>query len=129
MTHVADNGIIADGSVDLSGHHIAGRDYYEGLVIRTRMRQTAKTCLRSGALCLLAGLACVGYYVVAFNLAVNESVQAGFDNPDVFANPDLPPFAPLVPIGSLLTFVGIVLLVVGLCVPRDRHITRGGRTR
>ncbi|MFN0089324.1 MAG: hypothetical protein ACKVWR_03500 [Acidimicrobiales bacterium] len=126
MDTITESGIAANGSVNQAGHHIAGRDLtvHEGLRIRTKFRTSAKRCLLAGLSAMLAGTGLFGYYVIAFYVALDQSMPGGFDDPKFDDFPDMPSALPWVPGGFGLNFLGVALLIVGLFIPRDRLITK-----
>jgi hypothetical protein len=123
---VRDAGPVAGRDVRMGGHQVAGRDMivHEGLKLQTRMRGSAKNCIRIGCLLLLAGFGVLGYFVVTWNNEIFDAVGDPSGDPP---QPDLPSPLPWLPLGAGLTFAGLVLVVVGLLIPRDRIVTRGDR--
>lgn len=122
--YVSDAGPVAGGDVRQRGRNVAGRDLHvhEGFKIRTRMRSSAKTCIRLGCLLMLAGFGLFGYFVIAWNGEIFGLVSDPTADPAT-AQPDLPSPLPWLPLGAALMFGGIVLVVVGLLIPRDRYAT------
>lgn len=124
--HIVGAGPIAGGDVAVSGgRDAAGRDLIiqEGFKLRTKMRSSAKTCIRLGVVLLLAGFGLFGYFVITWNNRIFDAVT------DPAAEPpsDLPSPIPWLPLGAVLMFTGLVLMVTGLLIPRDRIITRSDR--
>jgi hypothetical protein len=125
-TGLGNVGAIADhGDVNLDGYNVAGRDIYlqEGFKLTTKMRASAKTCIRLGVIVALAGFATFGYFVLTWNSKIFDAVR----NSSTDAQPNLPSPYPWLPLGLALSFAGIVLVVVGLLIPRDRIVKRQGR--
>lgn len=121
--HARDAGPMARGDVAISGgRDAAGRDLviHEGFKLRTRMRRSAKDCIRLGCVLLLAGFGLFGYFVITWN---NEIFDAVTDS-TATEHPDLPSPLPWLPLGAGLMFAGLVLVVTGLLIPRDRVVTR-----
>jgi hypothetical protein len=124
-TNSPGSGISAGGSVSQSGKIVGGRDVflYEGFRIRSKMRRSAKNCIRLGIALLVAGIGCIGAFVIAWNVALQDTISTTPDDLTVESSPDLPSPTPWLPMGASLAFVGIALIVVGLCLPRDRYLT------
>ena len=123
---VRDVGAVAQrGDINLEGGNVAGRDLYlqEGFKLTTKMRAYAKNCIRLGVVMFLAGFATFGYFLATWNSKIFDAVRNA--SPD--AQPNLPSPYPWLPLGMLLAFAGIVFVVVGLLIPRDRIVTRPGR--
>ncbi len=110
----------------MDGHQVAGRDMviHEGMKLRSKMRGSAKFMIRLGIVAFLVGSALVGYFVITWNNEIFDAVSQG---PESTTQPDLPSPMPWIPLGFGLSFGGLVLVVAGLLVPRDRIVTRGGR--
>jgi hypothetical protein len=112
-----------DGNVTISAERLAaGRDitYYEGLRLRTRMRPVARRCIKAALVLFLLGFLCFGYFVISWNGRIFDMVSgsnfgsgAGAD----FAS--LPSPSPWIPLGAVMFFAGLVLVVVALLLPRD----------
>jgi hypothetical protein len=121
--HVADAGPVAGGDASISaGRDAAGRDLviHEGFKLRTRMRSSAKNCIRLGSVLFLAGFALFGYFVITWNNEIFDAVTDPTGEPPS----DLPSPIPWLPLGAALAFAGVVLVVTGLLIPRDRIVTR-----
>jgi pSer/pThr/pTyr-binding forkhead associated (FHA) protein len=119
---VHDAGPVAGGNVSMSGRDVVGRDYnkniYEGFKFRSRMRGSAKFCIRFGCLLMLAGLGVLGYFIIKWNSKIFDAItEPNAEPPD-----DLPQPLPWLPLGAVLSFTGLVLVVTGLLIPRDRII-------
>jgi hypothetical protein len=115
-------GPVSGGDVVITGgRDAAGRDLVinEGFKLQSKMRSSAKQCIRAGCVLFLVGVCLVGYFVITWNNQIFEAVRVGGTTP-----PDLPSPLPWLPLGFLLAFSGIVLAVVGLLIPRDRVATR-----
>jgi hypothetical protein len=120
---VANAGPVAGGDVAISGgRDAAGRDLiiHEGFKLQTRMRSSAKNCIRLGCVLFLAGFGLLGYFVIAWNNKIFDAVT----DPSVDPPSNLPSPLPWLPLGALLMFGGLVLVVAGLLIPRDRIVTR-----
>jgi Inner membrane component of T3SS, cytoplasmic domain len=116
-------GPVAGGDVAIrGGRDAAGRDLiiHEGFKLRTKMRSSAKNCIRLGCLVFLVGFALFGYFVIRWNNEIFDAVT----DPNAQPPSDLPSPLPWLPLGAGLSFVGLVLVVVGLLIPRDRIVTR-----
>lgn len=131
-------GPVAGRDVQMSGHRVAGRDLVvnEGFKLQTKFRESAKNCIRLGCALFLAGFGTFGYFVLQWNTSlfgaldqplptIPDDPGAGFPG-DFFAQPDLPSATPWLPLGLTLCFAGIVLVVVGLLMPRERILTAPG---
>jgi hypothetical protein len=113
-----------DGSVSISSRDglAAGRDviYQEGLRLRTKMRASARNCLKAGVVLFLFGFFCVGYFVLSWNGRifdmVSGSMATGSGGPDLAS---LPSPYPWVPLGAVMCFAGLVLVVAAFLLPRD----------
>ena len=134
---VRDAGPVAGRDVQMNGHSVAGRDLVvnEGFKLQTRFRESAKNCIRLGCALFLAGFGTFGYFILQWNTSIFGAVEqtlptfpedpaAGF--PSAFAQPDLPSPMPWLPLGLTLSFAGIVLVVIGLLMPRERILTAPG---
>ena len=120
---IADAGPVAGGDVSIrAGRDAAGRDLviHEGFKLQTRMRSSAKTCIRLGCVLFLAGFALFGYFVITWNNEIFDAVTDPTGEPPS----DLPSPVPWLPVGAVLAFAGIVLVVAGLLIPRDRIVMR-----
>jgi hypothetical protein len=122
---VRDAGPVAGRDIRMGGRQVAGRDMIiqEGLKLRTQMRASAKNAIRIGCLSFLAGLGMFGYFVITWNSRIFDAVT----KPSAEPPSDLPSPLPWLPLGAVLAFTGLVLIVVGLLIPRDRIVTRGDR--
>ena len=123
--HIVGAGPVAGGDVAIrAGRDAAGRDLviHEGLKLQTRMRSSAKTCIRLGCLLLLAGFGLFGYFVITWNNQIFDAVTDPAGEPPS----DLPSPLPWLPLGAALMFTGLALVVTGLLIPRDRVVTRRG---
>ena len=123
---IRDAGVVAEsGDINLDGYNVAGRDLYlqEGFKLTTKMRTHAKNYVRLGVGMFLAGFATFGYFVMTWNSKIFDAVRNAA--PD--AQPNLPSPYPWLSLGVLLAFAGVVLVVVGLLIPRERVVTRQGR--
>jgi hypothetical protein len=87
------------------------------------MRRSAKSCVRLGAVLLLAGFGLVGYFVITWNNQIFDAVTEPAAEPPA----DLASPLPWLPLGASLTFAGLVLVVTGLLIPRDRVVSRRDR--
>jgi hypothetical protein len=117
---------VAGGDVAIrAGRDAAGRDLIieEGFKLRTKMRSSAKNCIRLGCLAFLAGQAVLLYFVLTWQSRIFDAIT----DPNVQPPSDLPSPLPWLPLGGVLTFVGFALVVVGLLIPRDRIFTRSER--
>lgn len=122
---VADAGPVAGGDIAISGgRDAAGRDLiiHEGFKLQTRMRGSAKNCIRLGCVLLLAGFGLLGYFVITWNNRIFDAVTDPSGKPPS----NLPSPLPWMPLGAVLMFSGLVLVVTGLLIPRDRIVTRRG---
>jgi hypothetical protein len=122
---VAGAGPVAGGDVAIrAGRDAAGRDLviHEGFKLQTRMRSSAKSCIRLGCVLLLAGFGLFGYFVITWNNQIFDAVT----DPAGELPSDLPSPLPWLPLGAALMFAGLVLVVTGLLIPRDRIVTRRG---
>jgi len=122
---LSDAGAVSGRDVRMKGHQVAGRDliYQEGWKLRSKMRRSAKNCLRLGAVLALVGMGLMGYFILQFQgdlLEVWKSSERIPDQPD-------PPDPIFVALGVGLVFSGIVLFVVGLLIPRDKIMMPDGR--
>jgi len=123
---IRDAGPVAGGNAVISGgRDAAGRDLiiHEGFKLRTKMRGSAKACIRLGCVLFLVGFGLFGYFIITWNNEIFDAVS------DPAAEPpsDLPSPLPWLPLGAGLLFAGIVLVVIGLLIPRDRIVTRSDR--
>jgi hypothetical protein len=125
--YVSDAGPVAGGDVRQQGRNVAGRDLHlhEGFKIRTRMRSSAKTCIRLGCVLFLAGFGLFGYFVLTWQGEIFDVISDPAAGPET--QPDLPSPLPWLPLGAALMFGGIVLIVVGLLMPRVGYATRERR--
>jgi hypothetical protein len=124
--YVADAGPVAGGDVAIrGGRDAAGRDLiiHEGFKLQTRMRSSAKNCIRLGCVLLLAGFGLLGYFVITWNNRIFDAVTDPSGEPPS----NLPSPLPWLPLGAVLMFSGLVLVVTGLLIPRDRIVTRRDR--
>ena len=122
-TNVANAGPVAGGNVAISaGRDAAGRDLiiHEGFKLRTKMRSSAKNCIRLGCVLFLVGFGLFGYFVIAWNNEIFDAVS----NSSQEAPSGLPSPLPWLPLGAGLMFAGMVLVVTGLLIPRDKIVTR-----
>jgi hypothetical protein len=122
-TYAANAGPVAGGNVSISaGRDAAGRDLiiHEGFKLRTKMRSSAKNCIRLGCVLFLVGFGLFGYFVITWNNEIFSAVSNASQEPPS----DLPSPLPWLPLGALLIFAGIVLVVTGLLIPRDQIVTR-----
>jgi predicted component of type VI protein secretion system len=121
---VRNAGPVAGHDVQMDGHQVAGRDMviHEGLKLQTRMRSSAKNAIRVGCLAFLVGFGLFGYFVLTWNSEIFDAIT----EPSAEPPSDLPSPLPWLPLGAALMFGGLVLIVVGLLVPRDRIVTREG---
>lgn len=120
--YVADAGPVAGGDIAIrGGRDAAGRDLiiHEGFKLQSRMRSSAKNCIRVGCVLLLAGFGMFGYFVITWNNKIFGAVT----DPTAEPPSDLPSPLPWLPLGAVLVFTGIVLVVTGLLIPRDRIVT------
>jgi len=117
--HMEDAGLVAGHDVWMDGQHVAGRDLHvhEGFTLRSKMRRSAKRCIRLGVVLLLAGMGLVGYFVVTYNSRIFDAINSDSDE-----FPDTLDPVPWLPAGFGASFVGIVLVVAGLLVPRDKVV-------
>jgi Inner membrane component of T3SS, cytoplasmic domain len=122
---VQDAGPVAGRDVRMGGRQVAGRDMIiqEGFKLQTRMRASAKNAIRIGCLSFLAGLGLFGYFVMTWNSEIFDAVT----EPSAEPPNDLPSPLPWLPLGAVLMFAGLVLIAVGLLIPRDRVVTRADR--
>ena len=123
---VSDAGPVAGRDVAIrGGRDAAGRDLviHEGLKLQTRMRDSAKNCIRLGCVFLLVGFGLFGYFVITWNNEIFDAVT----DPSAEPPTDLPSPLPWLPLGAALMFGGLVLVVTGLLIPRDRIVTRRDR--
>jgi FHA domain len=121
--YVANAGPVARGDVAITGgRDAAGRDLIiqEGFKLQTRMRSSAKNCIRLGCVLLLAGFGLFGYFVITWNNEIFDAVTDPSGEPPS----NLPSPLPWLPLGAVLMFTGLVLVVTGLLIPRDRIVTR-----
>jgi len=118
---VRDAGAVAGRDMSLrAGRDLAGRDIiHEGFKLQTRMRSSAKNLVRLGCVVFLVGFALVGYFVIAWNNEIFDAIG----DPSAEPPSDLPSPLPWLPVGFGLSFLGLVLVVAGLLVPRDRVMT------
>lgn len=119
-------GPVAGGDVAISGgRDAAGRDLiiHEGFKLRTKMRGAAKGCIRLGCVLFLIGFGLFGYFIITWNNEIFDAVSDPAAEPPT----DLPSPLPWLPLGAGLLFAGILLVVIGLLIPRDRIVTRSGR--
>jgi hypothetical protein len=107
------------------GRDAAGRDLiiHEGFKLRTKMRSSAKNCIRLGCLVFLVGFALFLYFLITWNNEIFDAVS----DPNAQTPSDLPSPLPWLPLGVALAFVGFVLVIAGLLIPRDRIVTRSDR--
>jgi hypothetical protein len=117
--------VAGDDVVIRGGRDAAGRDLiiHEGFKLRTKMRTSAKSCIRVGCLLFLAGVALFGYFVITWNNKIFDAVN----DPSAKPPTDLPSPLPWLPLGAGLAFAGLVLVATGLLIPRDRVVTRSDR--
>jgi hypothetical protein len=66
------------------------------------------------------GLRAFGYFVITWNNKIFDAVTDPSSDPPS----NLPSPLPWLPLGALLMFTGLVLVVAGLLIPRDRIVTR-----
>jgi hypothetical protein len=121
--NVANAGPVAGGNVAITGgRDAAGRDLiiHEGFKLRTKMRRSAKNCIRLGCVLFLIGFGLFGYFVIAWNNEIFDAVS----DPSAEPPSDLPSPLPWLPLGALLMFTGMVMVVTGLLIPRDQIVTR-----
>jgi hypothetical protein len=123
---VHDAGPVAGGDVAIRGGRDAvGRDLIinEGFKLRSKMRGSAKSCIRLGAILSLAGFGVWLYFLIKWNSELFDVVQ----DPNIERDPDLPDPLPWLPLGAGMMFVGVVLIVTGLLIPRDRVVVPSDR--
>src|SRR5829696_4383126 len=102
---VADAGPVAGRDIAIrGGRDAAGRDLiiHEGLKLQTRMRSSAKNCLRLGCVLLLCGFGLFGYFVITWNNKIFDAVTDPAAEPPT----DLPSPLPWLPLGAALMFAG-----------------------
>jgi len=128
---VSDAGPVAGHDVRMDGQQVAGRDlhYHEGWTLKSRMRRSAKNLIRLGCLLFLAGMGLFGYFVISYNTQLFDAFEdASLES----GPPELLSPMPWLPAGAGSAFLGIVLVVAGLLVPRDKVMTPprdGSRSR
>ena len=91
-------GPVAGGNVAISGgRDAAGRDLiiHEGFKLRSKMRSSAKNCIRFGCLVFFAGFALFLYFIITWQ---NEIFDA-FSDPNAQTTTDLPSPLPWLPLG------------------------------
>jgi hypothetical protein len=123
--YIRDAGPVAGGDVSMrGGRDVAGRDIviHEGFKLKTRMRSSAKNCIRLGCLLFLGGFGLFGYFVITWNNQIFDAVTNSLEGPPS----DLPSPIPWLPVGAVLMFAGLVLVVTGLLIPRDRVVIGRG---
>lgn len=121
-TRISGAGPIAGGDVDIrAGRDAAGRDIiHEGFKLRTRMRRSAKNCIRFGIVSFFVGFASLGYFVVTWNSRIFDVVGGPLST----TPPDLPSPLPWLPLGAGTMFLGLVLVITGRLIPRDQIVER-----
>jgi hypothetical protein len=114
-----DFGIHANGNVHQAGGQVAGRDLVinQGFRINSRLQKSAKVTLTMALTALMSGVGLAG----AYNLVNYMRLVDAFERNSPTA-PELLP-TPFLAIGYGLSFTGFTLLIVALCLPRDRTIS------
>lgn len=115
---VYDAGPVAGGNVSISGDQAAGRDlyYHEGFRIRSKMTRSARQLLYTGIF-LFFGAAIISS--IAIVLGQQTLFDATADNGDEIVA-QFGVWLGVAAIGGVLSFVGLMVIVVALVRPREQ---------